>query len=780
MKPSLQVRSLSLLPLFLIGGFFLLTAPIRPSTADTANGAVFGPELFQRDQGRPQTYLRQFSISDASGSYNLGIINGEPDDSEDFKTQKKSRTSSAQIFLNDTQIVSSSDITKDVRRLSVPVVPRSGQNTLKVILQSNPITMLSVSVARADTSAPPDLTPPQVIAVSPANGAVGVPVSGTQINITFSEPIRLDTLSATSFYLTAGGQNVSGSITPAPDASVAIFSASTPLAYSTTYAVTVTTAIKDVAGNSLAASFLSVFTTEAAPPPPAPAPDVTPPRVTSLSPQAGSLDNQNSVPVVVTFSELVDAATVRDNLLVFADTAQGGGTVVVQDGGSFMAVPNGERVEGSVELSQDGLKASFTPTSTSSEGTSRPARLPANASITVVVTTRVKDLARNSLDQNPQLSGSQLFGGTFSTSAFNLTGSTTVARVNHQAAGLDAALLPGDQVLLSGGFNELNQVNATADVYNAGEGTFRSLTMIEGRAEHTVTVLNNGKVLIAGGIGANGEVLSSAELYDPRTGVFSPAGSMHTPRFRHTATLLADGSVLIAGGYNAAALNTAEIFFSVGSTFPVSNAFVDVAARMSATRAYHTATALQDGSVLLCGGLSNGLVLDTAEVFVPTPFAAQLGQFVSGGGTGLLWKMSTARFRHTATLLPNGQVLIAGGKDNALRTLNTAEVFKPSQVLALSSFSASGQLTEARADHSATLLPDGFVLIAGGWASNQAASSSTAEIYRSGRFTRTRSRLTNGRSSHAAVLLSDGTVLLSNGENGSEALRSAETYTARP
>jgi WD40 repeat protein len=294
-----------------------------------------------------------------------------------------------------------------------------------------------------------------------------------------------------------------------------------------------------------------------------------------------------------------------------------------------------------------------------------------------------------------------------------------------------------------------------------------------------VTVLNDGKVLIAGGIGANGQVLSSAELFDPRTGAFSPAGSMHTPRFRHTATLLADGSVLIAGGYNAAALDTAEIFFPAGSTFPVNNGFVDVARRMAATRAYHTATALQDGSVLLCGGLSNGLVLDTAEVFVPTPFAAQLGQFVSGGGTGLLWRMSTARFRHTATLLPNGQVLIAGGKDNALRTLNTAEVFKPSQVLALSSFSAAAQLTEGRADHSATLLPDGSVLIAGGSASNQAAST-TAEIYRSGRFSRTRSRLSNSRSSHAAVLLSDGTVILANGDNGNEVLRSAEIYTARP
>jgi hypothetical protein len=527
----------------------------------------------------------------------------------------------------------------------------------------------------------------------------------------------------------------------------------------------------------MAANFSSTFTTEAPPPPPPPAPDVTAPTVVGLSPQAGSLDNQTAVPVVVTFSEPVAAGTVNNNLLVFADTAQGGGTVI-QDGSSFLSIPNGQRVEGAVELSPDGTKATFTPMSTAPDGTGRPARLPANALITVVVMTRVKDLAGNSLDQNSQLGGLQLFSATFSTSAFSLIGSTSVGRTNHQGTKLSPALLAGDEVLVSGGYNELSQVNETAEAFNPSDGSSYALPMVAGRAEHTTTVLNDGKVLITGGIGINGEVLASAELYDPRTGSFSAVGAMHTPRFRHTATLLADGSVLIAGGYNSAAMDRAEIFFPAGSTFPVSNAFVEVPARMSAARAYHSATALQDGSVLLCGGASNGQVLDTAEVFVPTPFASQLGQFVSGGSTGVLWRMSTPRFRHTATLLPNGQVLIIGGKDNALRTLNTAEVFKPAQVLTLSTFAAAGQLSQPRADHSATLLADGAVLVAGGSASNQASAS--AEIYRGGRFTAVRSPLSNARSSHAAVLLSNGAVLLLGGENGSQVLRSAETYRPRP
>jgi len=199
---------------------------------------------------------------------------------------------------------------------------------------------------------------------------------------------------------------------------------------------------------------------------------------------------------------------------------------------------------------------------------------------------------------------------------------------------------------------------------------------------------------------------------------------------------------------------------------------------MSAARAYHTATALQDGSVLLVGGVSNGLILDTAEVFVPTPFAPQLGQFVAGAGSLALFRMSTPRFRHTATLLPNGQVLIAGGKDGLLRPLATAELFKPGSVIALSSFASAGQMTEARADHTATLLSDGGLLIAGGLSGSQTLQ--TAEVYRGGRFTGLRSRLSEARSSHAAVMLANGAVLLSNGENAAGALRSAEVYTPRP
>ena len=776
MNPSSHVRVFVIFAV-LLAVFTAISTPIgRSPRADGSDSTVFGPEVFRREQGKPQTYARRFSVSNSSSRFSLQIINGDPDDNSDFKAKGSERVTSAQITLNDVQVVGTGDLKKGVRQLSLPVTLNQGDNTLKVSLNGDPITMLSVTVVKVETPPPPDLTPPSVVAVNPINGAAGVPVSGTIVGVTFSERIFLDTLSPSSFYLTAGGQRVSGRINPTADQTGALFTPDAPLAYSTTYTVTVTSAIRDLAGNALTPSFSSIFTTESLPPPPPPPPDITPPQVVRLSPSIGSINNQTNSPVLITFSEAVDCATLTNNVLVFADTAQGSGTVVPLDGGSFLVVPNGERVDGTVSPSADKLSATFTPTTTAADGATKPARLPADATITVVVLTRVKDLAGNNLDQDPAAAGRQFFAGNFATSQFNLTGSTSVARVNPQASKLEAALLPGDEVIVTGGYNQFNQVNQNADVYNRAEGSFHSVPMIEARAEHTTTVLDNGKVLIVGGIDANGQVLSSAELYDPATGVSSSVGSLNTPRFGHTATLLSDGTVLIAGGYNSAALDSCEIFVPAGNTLPLNNVFIQIPARLSSARAFHTATSIPGGYVLIAGGATNGGILSTAEVFVPTPFAPQLGQFVSGPSPLNPWKMSSARHHHTATALGDGRVLIAGGRNELGNPLNTADIFTPSTPVTLSSFSSAGLMTTARANHTATAMSDGSILIAGG-VSAFGTASSTAELYRNGQFTRTASPMTGARASHVAILLSNGTVLVSNGENGGTKLTSAETFT---
>ncbi len=189
-------------------------------------------------------------------------------------------------------------------------------------------------------------------------------------------------------------------------------------------------------------------------------------------------------------------------------------------------------------------------------------------------------------------------------------------------------------------------------------------------------------------------------------------------------------------------------------------------ATMSAARAAHTATALPDGRVLVAGGITaKHLVSQGAEVYEPGT-----GRFTP---TSL---MVALRYSHTATMLRNGRVLIVGGYVEGGSQTVTAELFDP----ATNSFVATGSLGSARADHIAVLLDDGKVLITGGLGPGWTFLSS-AELYdpATGRFTPTGS-MTVARESHGAVRLKDGRVLIVGGHRGRRAAitlyTSAETY----
>ena len=332
------------------------------------------------------------------------------------------------------------------------------------------------------------------------------------------------------------------------------------------------------------------------------------------------------------------------------------------------------------------------------------------------------------------------------TGTFSATGGMITNRVQHFAS-----LLPNGTVLVAGGINlSTSTVLSSAEIYNPATGTFSATgNMTTARAEDVgafiATLLSNGTVLVAGGIGSNGTVLESAEIYDPATGTFSATGPM--VNYESTATLLANGSVLGTG----AGGGPAEVYN------PATGKFTSVGCTIDCYLEYNTATLLPSGTVLLAGGddSNSGDIIAAAEIYNPTA-----GNFSATGS------MVTPRTIQTATLLSNGTVLLAGGNvPNASETgttLASAELYNPSA----GTFSATGSMTTARQEDTATLLPNGTVLVAGGGAPSTSTILSSAELYNptTGTFSATGS-MTTARADFTATLLSNGMVLMAGGNN---------------
>jgi galactose oxidase-like protein len=220
-------------------------------------------------------------------------------------------------------------------------------------------------------------------------------------------------------------------------------------------------------------------------------------------------------------------------------------------------------------------------------------------------------------------------------------------------------------------------------------------------------VLAGGKVLVAGGADGSAAPQSSAALYDPAAATWAATGALLTARRLHTLTLLADGRVLVTGGITGS------------GEFPPGVA--------------------------------------TAEIYDPTP-----GTWTPTGG------LHTARWGHSAVLLADGRVLVAGGftarSAQSLKALRSAEIFDP----AAGTWTETAALTDARGGHRAITLGGGKVLVVGGSAPigrELTAALAFCELYdpAAGQWTPTGSMLVP-RSGHQATPLSDGTVLATGGD----------------
>lgn len=356
-----------------------------------------------------------------------------------------------------------------------------------------------------------------------------------------------------------------------------------------------------------------------------------------------------------------------------------------------------------------------------------------------------------------------------SAGAFTVTGNMTTPRVGHTAT-----LLADGRVLIVGGYTDENSVEvrrartASAELYDPATGTFiRTGNMIAARSNHTATLLPDGRVLIAGGVAvdyvygvSDASDWATAELYDPSTGTFAATGNMTMPRSDHTATLLPDGRVLIIGGVHAgighiADYCEAELYDPGLNTFSVTSNMCGA-----------PVTLLSDGRVLLAGSPTASILYD--------PRSATISR--TGGDTLLT---------DQAILLPNGKILEAGGNNDPGASA-LAEEYDPSSGV----FIATGSMSAPRANYTATLLPDGKALIAGGRTAISTTFSgavgtlyfccvASADLYDpSTRAFTAMGNMTTPRNYHTATLLRDGRILIAGGSGGNNiaALASAELY----
>jgi len=301
-----------------------------------------------------------------------------------------------------------------------------------------------------------------------------------------------------------------------------------------------------------------------------------------------------------------------------------------------------------------------------------------------------------------------------------------------------STLLQNGKVLVTGG--DLGTIIVTirkAQLYDPSTNSWSATgKMTALRGYHSAAMLPNGQVLVSGGtngnIGSNGydlTILKSAELYDPAAGKFTATGKMSTARMGHASTLLPNGKVLVTGGiYSekprlrwAAATNTTEVFDPATGSW-------SSAGTMSTLRAYHSATLLPSGKVLVVGAGSADLYDPNTNTWTATgsPISKSTASpavllqngkvlFANPLGTAELYDPNTGKFTQTGAmgtqhsggmvLLTSGKALIAGSY-----ATGTCELYDP----LTGTWSFTGSLNSYRTNAPVTLLSDGRVLITGG------------------------------------------------------------------
>ncbi len=365
------------------------------------------------------------------------------------------------------------------------------------------------------------------------------------------------------------------------------------------------------------------------------------------------------------------------------------------------------------------------------------------------------------------------------------TGDMIMARAEHTAT-----LLPDGRVLVVGGLDSVDEQTqqslASAELYDPSTGMWNSTgSMTTPRARHTATLLPDGQVLVVGGycpglttkgcpvlgdpdhaIDPDGAI-SLAELYDPKTGTWTTTGNMTTTRFGHTATLLTDGRILVAGaehGMPDAILASTELYDpSTGRWTATSD--------MTTARTQQFAVMLGDGKVLVGGGI--GPISSTAHDYL---VSAELYDPISGIWTATGNLLTPRAQGGTIALLTDGKVLVAGGDGPGDAMLASAELYDPGS----RSWTTAASMSGRRGGSASVSLPDGDVLVVGGFDVGNETGHGIApsELFDPKAATwKVDGNIGMPRFAHTATLLGDGQVLVAGGYVGDGVGSSAELYS---
>ena len=267
--------------------------------------------------------------------------------------------------------------------------------------------------------------------------------------------------------------------------------------------------------------------------------------------------------------------------------------------------------------------------------------------------------------------------------------------------GNSATLLADGRVLLAGGHSNV-QVVAGAEIYDPLKGEWDDAGQLTVARDPTATLLADGRVLVSGGIDwyiDDGKPYATAELFDPAKGQWTPTGSLGTARYAHRSVLLDDGRVLVVGGYQ-----NGDVLLASAELYDSQTGLWQKTGDLPSPRVAFGMFKLRDGRVLVVGGFTGVTWAKRTNVASAALYDLKTGRWSETR------PMKDQRAGFSTTLLPDGRVLVAGGWSSRGLELKSAEFFDP----ATETWWPAAPMIVARRNHRATLLANGDVLVIGG------------------------------------------------------------------